>query len=208
MSKRRKRHKKQNVKPLFTIFDDFNPHIDAVRESALRAGFGTWAPNKGEVGSSIYEGMSFWGDHAAMVASLTAAMGQKVYPNTMFFRVTRPGMEPAYIHSDREMGSHTCVVYLTEHPEDYGTGFYRHRELNIEEMPTFAEMANQGTLARLGDEMVKGDPKVWEQTSFVRGKKNRAVIFHAPLFHSRLPREGLGSADDDSRMVWVCHFYL
>lgn len=196
------------MKPLFTVFDDFSPRIEQVRESALRSGFGTWKPNKGEVGSSIYEGMSFWGDHAAMLAALGMAMGTRVIPNSMFFRVTRPGMEPAYIHSDRESGSHTCVAYLTEHPEQYGTGFYRHRELGIEEMPTFKEMQDAGMLAKLGDEMVKGDPKVWEQTNFVRGKLNRAVIFHAPLFHSRLPREGLGDDDGNSRMVWVCHFIL
>lgn len=46
------------------VIDDFCPELDQVRSSALAAGFDTWRPNKGEVGSSIYEGMGFWGDHA------------------------------------------------------------------------------------------------------------------------------------------------
>jgi len=50
------------------------------------------------------------------------------------------------------------------------------------------------------------DPDKWVQTDFVRGQKNRALIFSAPLFHSRLPVGGIGTDATDARMVWVSHF--
>ena len=188
------------------VIDNFCPVVEKVRASAIAAGFGTWKPNKGYVGTSVYEGMGFWGDHAHMLASLRVSAGDMV-PNSMFFRVTRPGMERAYIHSDRETGGYTCVAYLSEHDEAYGTAFYKHRATGLTEMPTFAEMRSTDEYDQLRKDMVEGGEDEWEQLSFVRGKFNRAVIFHAPLFHARLPLEGLGSDDEDSRMVWACHFH-
>jgi len=43
----------------FTVVDNFTPHADRARASALAAGFGTWRPNTREVGSSTYDGMCF-----------------------------------------------------------------------------------------------------------------------------------------------------
>lgn len=190
------------------IVDNFCSRIDEVRASALASGFGTWAPNKGEVGSSNYEGMSFWGLHSYMIASLSAAMKSIIFPNNMFFRITNEGMEKAYVHSDRESGAITCVAYVSDHKDvTSGTGFYRHRETGALEMPSFAEMRANGTLAQRKKEMVEGSPDVWEQTDFVRGIYNRALIFRAPLFHSRWPREGIGADAEKGRMVWVCHFH-
>src|SRR5690242_10859020 len=111
----------------FLVVDNFSPDIERVKKSAFAAGFDTWRPNKGEVGSSVYEGMGFWGEHARMIQALTRAVGGIVMPNSMFFRVTNVGMERAYIHSDRESGSHTCVVYLTEHEQESGTAFFQHK---------------------------------------------------------------------------------
>ena len=75
------------------VIDDFCPEVDRVIASVHNAGFGTWNPNKGEVGSSVYDGMGFWGDHAFMLRSLAIIEGTHVLPNSMFFRVTRPDME-------------------------------------------------------------------------------------------------------------------
>lgn len=192
-----------------TIKDDFSPDVVAVRESALQAGFGTWRPNKGEVGSSIYEGMNFWGRHSLLLRALSAACGGRpIFPNNMFFRVTKPGMEPAYVHSDRMWGTWTCLVYLSEHTEVSGTAFYRHRATTLLEMPTLEEMHGKPEFEQLKKDMVAGAGPDWEQLDFVRGVFNRALIFYAPLFHSRFPREGLGSDDASGRMVWVCHFEM
>ncbi len=47
----------------------------------------------------------------------------------------------------------------------------------------------------------------FELTDFVRGAYNRALIFQAPLWHARHPLDGIGSTDEDARMVWVGHFH-
>jgi hypothetical protein len=191
----------------FRVVNDFCPQAQRVRDSALQAGFGTWRPNKGYVGSSVYEGMCFWGDHSYMLAALQFAVGCPVAPNSMFFRVTTPNMEPAYIHSDRESGAFTCIVYLSEHEEEFGTAFWRHRETGLIEMPPFAEMAEDAAHDQLRADMVSAAESAWERLDFVRGAFNRALIFRAPLFHSRMPRTGFGEDDKDARMVWVCHFH-
>ncbi len=190
------------------IRDNFCDYAEGVRQSALDSGFGKWTPNKGEVGSSIYEGMNYVGAHGIMLRSLSAALGGlHVFPNSMFFRITTPGTETAYIHSDREMGDLTCLVYLSKHEDVSGTAFYRHKPTGLLEMPSFEEMKASGAIEQFGKDMVTRDPEKWEQTDFVRGLFNRAVIFHAPLFHSRIPIDGLGDGNPETaRMIWACHF--
>lgn len=190
----------------FQVFDNFCPMVDEVRQSALDSGFGTWKPNKGEVGSSVYDGMNFWGNHAMMIHSLSLAIGKQVFPNSMFFRVTNTDTEKAYVHSDRESGSNTCVAYLSEHAEVSGTAFFRHRASGMTEMPPFALLKKARLLKRLSKEMVSGGIKEWEQLDFVRGTYNRALVFRAPLFHARCPKHGIGNNSKDGRMVWVCHY--
>lgn len=191
----------------YLVVDGFCDEPERVRASVMAAGFGTWRPNKGEVGSSIYEGMGFWGDHARMVHALMRALGGPVVPNSMFFRSTNVGMERAYIHSDRESGNRTCVAYLSEHDEESGTAFFMHKRTGLTQMPSFAEMQALGILDELKADMVSRDPDKWVQTDYVRGRYNRALIFHAPLFHSRFPVEGIGATHEDGRLVWVSHFY-
>ena len=189
------------------VIDDFCHRMDEVRESALLSGFGTWRPNKGEVGSSVYEGMNFWGKHSIMLHSLAMAVGRPVFPNNMFFRVTNENTEGAYVHSDRESGDFTCVAYVSDHKEVTGTGFYRHRETGMTHMPSFVQMAQDPhDFEKLKREMVEGSEEHWEQLDFVRGLYNRAVIFDAPRFHARCPRHGFASTAEAGRMVWVCHF--
>lgn len=194
---------------MINIIDNFTPRIDEVRQSALAAGFGTWRPARGEVGSSVYEGMNFWGKHALMLHALSFYVGRPVYPNSMFFRVTNLDTEGAYVHSDREAGDFTCIAYLSEHGEPSGTGFYRHRETGMTHMPSFDELREKPALfERLKHEMVAGSAEYWEQLDFVRGAYNRAVIFDAPRFHARTPRHGFGSTPESGRLVWACHFNI
>lgn len=201
----RLQHLPSPVRKEILVVDNFCPLADRVRQSALESGFGTWKPNKGEIGSSIYDGMNFWGDHGAMLRALCKTMGRQVYPNSMFFRVTNKDTEAAYVHSDREAGDYTAIVYLSKHDGSSGTGFYRHIESGTNRMPPLAEVARN---ARLKEQMVSGSPEYWEQTFFIEGRYNRALIFEAPLFHSRLPKHGFGDGAEDGRMVWICHFNI
>ncbi len=190
--------------------DNFLHNPDRMRQSAIEAGFGTWKPNKGEVGSSRYDGMCFWGDHGMGVRALTAAHRCPIYPNSMFFRVCNEDTEGAYVHSDREMGEYTAIVYLSHHDGgDFGTGFYKHLESGAVSMDSFSDMREHpDRFEKLKQEMVEGSPEVWDRTDFVRGKYNRALIFAAPLFHARHPKHGIGTTIEDGRMVWVCHYDL
>lgn len=192
----------------YRVIDDFCPHLDAVIASAKAAGFGTWRPPSGEVGDAVYDGMGYIGDHAPMHAALMRHMGI-VVPNWSFFRSTnKDAVQKAYIHSDRESGAHTCVAFLSDHDERYGTAFYRHRKTGWTSMPSVNQMRELGVFDAMKEDMISRDPAKWEETDFVSGRKNRAVIFDAPLFHSRVPVDGFGATPNDGRMVWACHFYL
>jgi hypothetical protein len=193
---------------MITIIDDFASCIDLVRQSALASGFGTWRPNTGEVGSSVYEGMNFWGKHSLLLQALTYRLGAQIFPNNMFFRVTNEKTEAAYVHSDREAGDFTCIVYLSQHGDARtGTGFYRHRETGMTHMPSFAELAaDPPAFEKLKAQMVGGSEEHWELLDFVHGRYNRALIFDAPRFHARCPKHGFADTAENGRMVWVCHF--
>jgi hypothetical protein len=192
----------------FQVVDGFCERIDQVRKSCLNSGFGKWAPNQGLVGSSKYDGMNFWGDHALMLQSLAAAVAAPVFPNAMFFRNTNKETEKAYIHSDRHSGNHTCIVYLSEHGENTGTAFWRHKSTGLTYMPPFEVQKEQGIFEELKEDMVSGDPDKWEQLDYARAVCNRALLFQAPLFHSRFPLSGFGEgAHGEDRLIWATHYF-
>lgn len=192
---------------MILVVDNFCEHAKGVRQSALDSGFGRWSPNQGEVGSSIYDGMNWKVAHGVMLRALAAVMGRPVFPNTCFCRITTPSMERAYIHSDREDGDFTCVAYLSQHDDVSGTAFYKHRATGLLEMPPLGDVRD---IPQLAEDMVSGGEAEWEQTDFVRGFFNRAVIFSAPMFHSRIPLLGIGedTKPETARMVWVSHFSI
>lgn len=194
---------------MLLVTDNFVENAEIVRQSALRSGFGSWRPTKGEVGSSVYDGMNFWGMHAPMIRGVCGLMGKQVYPNDMFFRVTNEDTEAAYVHSDRESGDYTAIVYLSHHEDEgSGTGFFKHRETGAIRMKSFAQMNEESeSFERLKSQMVRGSADDWEMVDFIPGRFNRAVIFDAPLFHARLPKNGFGDSAESGRMVWACHFY-
>jgi hypothetical protein len=184
------------------VVDGFVADPDAIRQSALAAGIGSWTPPSHQVGSGIYTGMGFMGNHAPLLRSLSKAVGRPVYPNNMFFRVTNEDTEAAYVQSDRAQGDFTCIVYLSKHETlESGTGFYRHRASGATHMGPLDTVSDE-----LKEQMVRGSAEDWELLRFVPGHYNRAVIFDAPRYHSRLPKHGFGNTAESGRMVWACHF--
>ena len=189
------------------IFDEFLPDPQGIRQSALRSGFGSWRPNKGDVGLDSYAGMNFWGEHSAMIRGLYSKLGP-IFPNSMFFRVTNPTTDKALVHSDRATGSHTALVYFGPEHAGSGTGFYRHRETGMTEMPALEDlMKDKPFFERIYSQMLDASEDHWELYDFVEAKLNRCVVFDAPKFHCRLPKDGYGTDDASSRMVWACHFH-
>lgn len=192
---------------MIQLFDDFLADPAAVRQSALASGFGSWKPSKGAIGSSVYEGMNFYGDHATILEAIHRKVGFLGYPNSMLFRVTNETTERAYVHSDVTAGDTTCILYLSEHTDRYGTGFYRHRETGSLTMAPLAELAQDPTrFERMKADINDSGDHLWEEVQFVEGKLNRAIIFKSHRWHRRFPEHGFGSDEKSGRMIWICHF--
>jgi hypothetical protein len=190
---------------MIEVFDNFVGNLESVRQSALQSGFGSWHPGKGDLGLPFYEGVNFWGDHATLFRALYEKVGQFV-PSSMFFRITNPSMEHALVHSDREYGDYTAIVYLTE-AEGSGTGFYRHRQTGWEDCPPIETLRRDPAfMAQLRQQMLDARDEDWELYRVVDAKLNRCLVFDGPKIHCRLPKIGYGTDETNSRMVWVAHF--
>ena len=191
---------------MIQVFDDFVADPAKIRQSALRSGFGTWHPKKGDIGASFYEGVNFWGDHATLFRALYECIGA-IIPSSMFFRITNPKMEHALIHSDREYGENTAIVYLSIASEMSGTAFYRHRETGWTDLPALEELVqDQVFFQKIRQQMLDASEADWEMYEFIEVRYNRCLIFDAPKIHCRIPKVGFGTNEENSRMVWVCHF--
>lgn len=123
-----------------------------------------------------------------------------VGPMTTFLRRSGAGQaEPNYIHTDRDMGAITGILYLnpTPAPGD-GTAFWRHR-------PTGRQHSVATDALHLQREWMDWrDPELWERVSTVEAIFNRLILFPSPLFHSRALPENYGATPDAARLIQVC----
>lgn len=191
----------------FRVVDNFCPRVDEVRQSFIESGFGTWTPPMGASGHANYRGMNFHGLSSLMLASLHLALGGPAFPNFCFARQTDDTSDPAYIHSDRNDGAKTCIVYLSRESGVSGTAFFRHRRTGWDRMPPVSWLRENGLFDSLWADMRETSSDVWEETDFVRASYNRGLIFDAPLFHQRRQPEGIQSEAEQARIVWVAHFH-
>ena len=187
--------------------DNFCPRIDEVRQSFIESGFGTWMPPLGASGHAKYKGMNFHGLHSLMLASLNRAIGEPAYPNMMFARQTDDESDPAFIHSDRNDGAKTCIVYLSNEEGVSGTRFFRHRATGRDRMPPVSYLRANGLFDSMWADMQNTSADVWEEMDFVRAAYNKALIFDAPLFHQRVQAQGVSNDPEKARIVWVAHFH-
>lgn len=187
------------------VVDNFVPNPDAVRNSALVSGFGTWKPDHTVVGYDNYDGVNINGMHSVLVKALTNAMGCSIFPESMIFRVTGEKSDPSRVHSDRMFGAFTCIVYLSYEMGLSGTGFYKNLRTKSCEMPSL-DTLGEDEFKVLKKEMDEAREDQWQEVHFVEGKYNRAVIFRAPLYHARIPKLGTGTTPENSRMIWCTHF--
>lgn len=194
---------------MIKVISNFLSSPDRVRESALQSGFGTWRPRKGDTGLDSYSGVNFVGDHATPLSALTGYFGP-IIPGLMFFRLTNPKGELAPVHADRDYGcSHTAILYLTPKlPVQSGTEFYQHRETGRRRMPPLEAFKQDPQFARMHQQMLDGKEEDWQGYEFVPGHYNHCVVFDSMLIHCRIPRDGFGETDEDSRMTWTAHFNL
>jgi hypothetical protein len=119
-------------------------------------------------------------------------------PRVTFFRQSPEGQkEPNLIHTDRDMGDWSGILYLTEQPiKGDGTTFWRDRR-------THATASTATTPEEFLEEWAAwGQREQWDTWVRVNAKPNRLVLFPAPLFHSRSIAENYGEGAD-ARLIQV-----
>jgi hypothetical protein len=175
-----------------TIHDDVLPDVAAYR-AAIRAG------PFGDVETS--PGVVFHGINRALDGTLAGWMATHypaLTPTLTFARQSPAGqVEPHLIHTDRDMGDWTGILYLTDAPppED-GTTFWR-------STATGAVQSTADTGEALLDEWLTWpDPTQWAAWHTVPARPNRLVLFPAPYFHSRAIAANYG-ADAGARLIQV-----
>lgn len=142
-----------------------------------------------DVGHAMFHGIAVC--EAPDVIDWLAVAYPTLEPTLSFFRQSPAGQdEPNFIHTDVDMGDVTVIVYWNDPPADGdGTSFWRHRDCGA---------VTGGLLT--GDAGKNLD--AWECWRTVPAVFNRAVVFDAPLFHSRAIRENYGQGSD-ARLIQV-----
>ena len=100
-------------------------------------------------------------------------------------------VEPNFIHTDRDMGEWTGILYLhPAPPPGDGTTFWRERS-------TGAIESRSQTPAEFVDEWLAWrDRELWEPWWTVEARFNRLVVFPAGYFHSRALEANYGDGDE------------
>jgi len=159
------------------------------------------------MGAAYYAGLNFYGDHATIIETIYKKVGMIGYPNSVLFRVTNEGTERAVVHSDVGAGDTTCILYLSQHANRYGTGFYRNKRTGSMTMPPLAALAQDpAEFALTKHEIDVSAPEHWEEVEFIQGRYNRAIVFDSHRYHRRFPYHGFGSDEASGRMIWIGHF--
>jgi len=119
-------------------------------------------------------------------------------PTLSFFRQSPAGQrEPNYVHTDRDMGEWTAILYLNPRPAaGDGTMFWRHRDTGA----LGSEVSDDTAL--LEEQQAWRDLRLWEPVGRIDAKLGRAIVFPADRFHSRRLPHNYGTGDD-ARLVQV-----
>lgn len=168
---------------MIEVFDKVLANATAYRALALRAPFQsmTFGPDTFH-GVAPAQGDEFAGWFAKNFPQYT--------PTLTFLRKSPMGqVEPNFIHTDEGMGDVTAILYLNPKPAaDDGTSFWEHSESGKREGSVSGEA---------GKDLGK-----WIRWKTVPAAFNRAVVFSAPLFHSRAIEANYGQ-NEDARLIQV-----
>lgn len=173
------------------VLDDVVPEPDVYRQAALAQPFKDIA-----AGDIIFHGMSPVGP-----SPLSQWLEETFGLHTTFsaFRHSPEGQEePSFIHTDRDMGEWTAILYLNpDPPEGDGTSFWRH----------IASGAIQSTATTEDEQFLEWmtwrDREQWEAWHTVPAVFNRVLLFPSPYFHSRAIHDNWGEGEN-ARLVQLC----
>lgn len=172
------------------VFDDVLPDPEIYRAGALLCHYEDIA-----AGPAVFHGMAPIGE-SPLSQLLRDTFGLHITYSA--FRLSPEGQEePNYIHTDRDMGDWTAILYLSpEPPETDGTTFWRCLQTSsIQSTPEQDADEARGLLWR--------DLSQWEPWHTVAAQFNRVLLFPAPYFHSRAIHENWGHGDD-ARLIQIC----
>ncbi len=169
---------------LVRVYDDVLPDPERYRDWALSQPFRTLT-----FGAATFHGIAACDDPT--LSAWVRERYPQAEPGVTFFRRSPSGqVEPNYIHTDRDMGSWTGILYLNPTPADGdGTTFWRRRDTGA-----------SASIAVTPDEIRQEwgewrNPALWEPIATIGAKLNRLLLFSAPLFHSRALPGNYGHGD-------------
>lgn len=171
--------------------DDVLADPASYREAVLAGLFGDVS-----VGEVVFHGIQLADDPA--VPTWITARYPSLTPTISFFRQSPAGQpEPNYVHTDRDMGDWTAIVYLNPSPAPGdGTAFWQHTGTGQFVSTT------RDDVALLAEQRAWRDRSQWDQVALVEAKFGRLVLFPAERFHSRAIPENYGTGDD-ARLIQV-----
>lgn len=167
------------------IFDDVLADPDSYRLQALSLPYTSVT-----VGGATFHGIAQTSD--PFLPLWIAATYPSARPTLTFFRRSPAfQIEPNFVHTDRDMGDWTAILYLTPHPPDSdGTTFWEHE-------PDGGRASTASTDEMFHDEWTEWRQRsAWREWLRVEAKWNRLIIFPAPLFHSRSLYDNYGEGVD------------
>lgn len=143
-------------------------------------------------GQETYHGIAV-AAHIPDIPEWIAARFPSLKPNVTFFRRSPFGqIEPAYIHSDADMGDWTGILYLNENPPEHdGTLFWRHKKTGRTEIGD--GFTGSGEFQQIDR---------WAQWKHIQARFNQLVLFPSRYFHSRALFKNHGDGDA-ARLIQV-----
>jgi hypothetical protein len=173
------------------VFDDVVADPHTYRAAALAQPCGEMTS-----GAVTFKGLAPIGA-SPLSAWLKAEYG--LTPTFETFRLSPEGQdEPSFVHTDRDMGDWTCILYLNpDPPATDGTTFWKYRATGA--IASSAETDD----AQHAEWVNWRDTAQWEPWHTVQAVFNRAILFPAPYFHSRAIFANWG-AGLDARLIQLC----
>jgi len=173
------------------VVDEVIADVEAYRAKVLAGTFSSML-----VGDVVFHGIQLTDD--ATLPQWIEARYLDLTPTFTFFRQSPAGqVEPNYVHTDRDMGDWTGILYLnpTPAPGD-GTTFWRHRATGAVGSEAADDVALDAEL------LAWRDQAQWEPIETVEAKFGRLVLFPADRFHSRAIHDNYGSGAE-ARLIQV-----
>ena len=119
--------------------------------------------------------------------------------STPFMRRMTDGLvAPHQAHSDRVMGTHSVMFYLTDPKGRAGTALLKHIRNN--------SLKDKGDLKAIDCFYDTNNYIEWEEVAFIGMEKNKICIFHSDCWHRAEPVQGYGKDSTDSRIVLTWFF--